>query len=191
MLQQIENNMSNIFIIHGVEGHPGENWFPWLQRELEVLGHRVIVPQFPTPERQTLSDWLVVFEKYKEFLTPETVVVGHSLGAAFLLNIIEKYPVKAAFFASGFAEKAGNHFDPSMATFSQKAFDWEKIKNNCKNFVIFHGDNDPYIKLQKAHELAGILGVEVNVIKNGGHFNLAAGYDKFEALLEKMKPLLV
>ena len=41
--------MANIFIIHGTEGYPEENWFPWLKKELEQKGHIVFVPQFPTP----------------------------------------------------------------------------------------------------------------------------------------------
>jgi len=24
----------NVFIIHGADGHPKENWFPWLKSEL-------------------------------------------------------------------------------------------------------------------------------------------------------------
>ncbi|MBN1495109.1 serine hydrolase family protein [Candidatus Peregrinibacteria bacterium] len=182
--------MANIFIIHGVGGYPEENWFPWLKNELERLGHKVIVPQFPTPENQTLSNWLNELEKYKEFLTSTSIFVGHSLGVPFVLNVIERYPVKAAFLVSGFVGKEGNQFDDSMKTFVQKIFNWTQIKSNCKNFIIFHSDNDPYIKLEKAQELAKNLDVEVNVVKGAGHFNSTAGYTSFDLLLEKIKPLL-
>lgn len=180
----------NIFIIHGVGGSPEENWFPWLKQELEKLGHHVLVPQFPTLENQTLTEWLRVMEQYKEFLTPETIVVGHSVGVAFLLNIFEKNPAKAAFFVAGFVGKAGNHFDESMKTFSQKTFDWPAIKKNCKHFVVFHSDNDPYMKVEKAKELADLLSVDVRLIPGAGHFNSAAGYDRFKELLEAIKPYL-
>lgn len=146
--------MAHVFIIHGVGGSSKEHWFPWLKRELEHLGHTVIVPQFPTPKNQTLSHWLEVLEQYRKFLTPTTLLVGHSLGVPFLLNVVEKYPVQALFCVAGFVGRAGNQFDDSMATFSQKSFDWRRIKENCKHFVIFHSDNDPYIKLEKAQELA-------------------------------------
>ena len=179
--------MTNIFIIHGVLGSPEESWFPWLRQELRKLGHHVIVPQFPTPKNQTLTEWWRVMDQYKEFLTLETIVVGHSVGVAFLLNVIEKYPVKAAFFVSAFVGKAGNHFDDSMKTFSQKTFDWPAIKKNCKNFIVFHSNNDPYVKLEKGQELAKLLGVGVHLIKGAGHFNSAAGYDRFEKLLKEVK----
>jgi uncharacterized protein len=182
--------MANIFIIHGVGGSPEENWFPWLRKELEKLGHHVIVPQFPTPENQTLECWLKTLEEYKEFITPSTIFVGHSLGVAFILSVIEKYPINSSFFVAGFVGVAGNKFDDSMRTFTQKNFDWAQIKTNCKNFVIFHSDNDPYVKLKKADELAEHLGVKVNLVKGAGHFNKIAGYETFELLLKNIRGFL-
>ena len=182
--------MANVFIIHGVEGYPEENWFPWLKKELEVLGHKVFVPQFPTSENQTLSSWLKVLEQYKEFLTPTTIFVGHSLGVPFVLNVLEKQVAKVAFLVAGFVGKAGNQFDDGMETFAQKSFDWQQIKSNCQNFVVFHSDNDPYIKLKKGQEIAEHLGVEVTIVKGAGHFNKTAGYETFDLLLEKIKPFL-
>ena len=41
--------MKNVIIIHGTEGYPEENWFPWLKKNLEERGYNVTVPQFPSP----------------------------------------------------------------------------------------------------------------------------------------------
>jgi uncharacterized protein len=182
--------MTNIFIIHGADGYPEENWFPWLKKGLEDLGHKVFVPHFPTPENQTLQSWLKVLEEYKEYITPSTIFVGHSLGVPFILNVIEREPIKAAFLVSGFTGKAGNSYDDSMKTFAQKTFDWKQIRNHCKHFVLFHSDNDPYIKTEKAQELAGYLGIKLSLVKGAGHFNSASGYNTFVLLLEKVRPFL-
>jgi predicted alpha/beta hydrolase family esterase len=185
--------MTNIFIIHGAYGNPEDNWFPWLKSELEKLGCRVFVPKFPTPENQSLENWLKVFEDYKQYLDENSIVVGHSLGPAFLLNVFEKSdkPTKAAFFVSGFLNLSGNpdfdNIDNINKSFVEKSFDWQKIKQNCPKFFVFHSDNDPYVPLEKARELAKNLGVDVILVKNAGHFNEKAGYTKFELLLEKIK----
>jgi len=71
-------------------------------------------------------------------------------------------------------------------TFLEKPFDWKKIRQNCKSFYVFHSDNDPYIPLSKAEELAKSLNAELIIVKNAGHFNKASGYIKFELLLEKI-----
>lgn len=182
--------MTNVFIIHGAYGHPKENWFPWLKSELEKLDCRVFIPQFPTPEDQSLETWLKVFEEYKQYLDEDSVVVGHSLGPAFLLDILEKLdkPVKATFFVSGFTGLSGNpDFDKINQSFVNKSFDWKKIKQNCPKFFVFHSDNDPYIPTEKAEDLAKNLDVAVIIVKNAGHFNKEAGYTKFNFLLEKIK----
>lgn len=185
--------MTNIFIIHGTYGHPKENWFFWLKLELEKLGCKVFVPKFPTPKNQTLENWLKVFEEYKKHLDENSIVVGHSLGPAFLLNVLERIdkPIKAAFFVSGFTGLLGNsEIDEINKSFVDKSFDWQKIKQNCPKFFVFHSDNDPYVLLEKSKEFAKNLGVNVILVKNAGHFNEKAGYTKFNLLLDKIKEVL-
>ncbi|MBU0662538.1 alpha/beta hydrolase [Candidatus Micrarchaeota archaeon] len=179
--------MASVLIVHGALGHPQENWFPWLKKELEQLGVEVFVPQFPTPEKQTLQNWLAVFREYDSRLPADSLFVGHSLGVPFLLNVLEKRKAKAAFLVAGFTGLAGNEFDPCMKTFAQRKFGWQTIKSNCKKFTVYHSLNDPYIKIGKVAELAKNLGVKVTVVENAGHFNEAAGYKEFDLLLEEIK----
>lgn len=182
--------MANIIITHGTGGSPDGNWFPWLKAELEKIGHRVFVPMLPTPKDQSLDNWLNVFKGYERYLDENTVVVGHSLGAAFLLTVIEKLdrPIKAAYFIAGFIGLIGNaEFDELNKTFTTKDFDWVKIKRNCKRFYVIGSDNDPYVKSEKGVELAGNLGAEHIVLENAGHINEDAGYVKFDLLLELIK----
>lgn len=182
--------MSHIFIIHGFKGTPQGNWFPWLKGELKKLGHQVFVPQFPTPENQTLSNWLKTLEQYREFIDQESIFIGHSLGVPFILNVLERYPVKVAVLVAGFIGKTENSFDDGMKTFAQKSFAWTKIKNNCSNFLVFNSDNDPYLKPEKGKELATSLGTKAILIKKAGHINRISGFLTFDLLLQKLKPLL-
>lgn len=102
----------------------------------------------------------------------------------------QKYHIKAAFLVAGFVGIAGNRFDDSVKTFAQRVFDWQKIKENCQHFEIFHSDNDPYIRLEMAEELAKFLGVEVTLIPGAGHINESAGYTKFEELLTSLREIV-
>lgn len=156
--------MSTFFIIHGVGGNPEENWFPWLKAELEKRGHKVLVPQFPTPDGQTLKNWLATLKNYEADLTPESILIGHSLGGSFILNVLEHTPVKAAYLVAPVFGILGNAFDEGMKTFAQHEFNWPTILANCSHFEIFHSDNDPYIKLTRAEELARHLNTPVTLI---------------------------
>lgn len=182
--------MTNIFIIHGSYGNPEENWFPWLKKQLEFLNCKVFVPKFPTPQNQSLETWMKVFKDYEKYIDENTIFVGHSLGPVFILNILEKTNkrIKACFFISGFLNLLGDEtFDKINKTFVDKDFNWKKIKQNCSQFYIFHSDNDPYVPLKEAENLAKNLGTKVILVKGAGHFNEAAGYTKFDILLNMIK----
>ena len=184
--------MTNIFIIHGAYGNPDENWIPWLKQELEKLGCNVITPVFPTPENQSLDSWRQAFKDFVQYLDKDSIVIGHSLGPAFILDQLEKldHPIKAAFFVAPFISELNNpEFDEINKTF-YRDFNWEKIKQNCENFYLFQSDNDPYVPIKKAEELSEKLGVNYTLVKNAGHFNESAGYKKFDLLLEKIKEQL-
>lgn len=181
--------MTNVFMIHGSYGYPEGNWFPWLKKELEKLGHTVYVPKFPTPEGQTLNNWLKVFEEYKRYLNTSSVCVGHSCGVAFILNLLERieHPIRVAFLVAGSVGLLHNKFDKVSSTFKDKPFNWKKIKSNCKKFYVFHSDNDPYVPLRYGEEIAEKLSVKLILVKGAGHINEEAGYTKFDLLLEKIK----
>jgi len=181
---------SAAIIIHSSYGNPNENWFPWLKGELENTGYKVFVPAFPTPKSQKLEAWMEIFDKYKKELDEGSILVGHSIGCAFILSILERIKVKinAVFLVAGFLGPLGNDFYDSISkTFTQKEFDWEKIKNNCGKFFVYQADNDPHIPLEKGREIAKNLDSELIIIKNAGHFNEKSGYKTFELLLEDIK----
>ena len=183
--------MATVFIFHGTGGYPEENWFPWLKKELESVGHTVIVPQFPTPENQTQEAWFKVLDKYHDQLGSETILIGHSLGGAFLLRVLEKrkVPVKAAFIISTPVGIRPIKNWEGDQPFIKEPFEWKKIKNNAQSFFVFHSDNDPYVGIENGEETAKRLGVQLIIVPNAGHFNKAAGYTSFDLLLEKIKTI--
>ena len=182
--------MVTVCLIHGSFGNPYENQFPWLKEKLELLGHRVIVPTFPTPKNQSLKNWREVFTKYASQVDENTLFVGHSLGPAFILDYLENNKAKVAFFIAPFVRSLGNEtFDSVNKTF-YKEFNWQKIRKHCPTFILFHADNDPYVPISKAQEVANHLNVSLNIVKGAGHFNKVARYISFDYLLEKMQEYL-
>lgn len=183
----------NAFIIHGAYGNPLENWFPWLRAELEKLGLDVYVPAFPTPENQTLENWLEVFEEYSNRLNADSIMIGHSLGPAFILNLLEraKTRIRAAFLVAPFAGALGDReLDRINRTFVGREFDWKKIRRNCGKFYVYASDNDPYVPQAKSELVAERLGAAFRAVAGAGHFNKAAGYLKFPLLLEDIKKVI-
>ncbi|HQH26166.1 MAG TPA: alpha/beta fold hydrolase [Oligoflexia bacterium] len=185
--------MIGVIVNHGTGGSPQSNWFPWLAAELGALGCRVVVPQYPTPEGQRLDNWLEVFEREAGPCTSKTILVGHSAGAAFMLRVIERLaaPVKASFFTAGFARLLNNpEFDPLIESFVAEPFNWERIRQNAGQAVVYHGDNDPYVPLALGQEIAEELGAQFVMVPGGGHLNAAFGFTTFDLLLCSIKDTL-
>ena len=180
-----------IVIIHWTFGHPGENWFPWLKKELEHVGHEVYIPKLPTPEDQTLENRCNELQKQVPFIfDKDTILIGHSLGATYLLHILDrerKEPVKKAIFVSWFVHKLGNEmFDILNNPFLSDHFNWERIRTNISESIIFHGDNDPYVPVSEAEYLQKHLWAKLLIIHQGGHLNTSAWFSTFPKLLEEI-----
>jgi predicted alpha/beta hydrolase family esterase len=80
-------------------------------------------------------------------------------------------------------------FDPYFGSFLDKPFDWQRIKAGAHRILCVAGDNDPYVSFAQSEEIAERLGIDVAVIKKGGHLNTAAGYSSFPWLLEALQRL--
>ena len=181
-----------IFIFHGTEGHPQENWFPWLKEQLENVGHEVIVPQFPSPPivAAKLSEWFDVLKAYEQQIDKDTILIGHSLGGIFTLRVLEKLaqPVKAAVFVgTPVGVKPILYYDRDNS-FSGFDFDWKVIKARTSHFAVYHSDDDPYVAPANGEKLAEKLGVELSLVPHAGHFN--GSYTKFELLRDKILQII-
>ena len=178
----------NIVIIHGYKGSPSENWFPWLGKQLVEKGHKVTIPEFPSPAE--FDDWQKVLtsDKFDE----DTVLIGHSLGGTYVLRLLENSPhIRAAVLVAPPIKKLGiEELDHHNASFYNHEFRWDMIRNSCEHFLVFHSDNDPKVPLKQAQTISDELGGDLVVIPGGGHLNAAAGFTEFPDLLKKLLSLL-
>lgn len=168
-------------------GSPDGNWFQWAKAEFEKLGHTVYVPTFPTPEGQTKDNWCEALNEQAPTFGKDTVLIGHSISATFLLHILEvvKAPVRQSIFVSTVMDDINiAEYDELNSSFVHHKFDWNTINKNKGIATIFHGDNDPYVPMSHADILSQKIKTPVSVIENGGHLNSESGYIKFLQLID-------
>lgn len=194
--QTQENHLqpgARVVIVHGSYGSPERNWFPWLKQQIETMGSTALVPKFPTPDGQNLTAWAEAFRSEAGALTPETILVGHSLGAGFVLNLLQESPVqiRAAFLIAGFLGTLGlPDYDRINATFVCREFNWPLIKQKAGTIIVMNGDDDPYVPVAKGRALADALAVSLHVVPGGGHLNAECGYISFPLLESTIRPFL-
>ncbi len=178
-----------IIVLHGAHGGPDTNWFPWLRTQLVAQGIEVLLPRLPTPEGQSLQTWFDAYDRVVTAVPPApTMLVGHSLGAAFALRVVERAaePFEGLFLAAGFIGALGlPDYDPINQSFFSLPFDWVGIRERkgrvCRCWA---GDDDPYVPLSRSQDVADNLNASLDVLPRGGHLNSETGFNAFPQLRE-------
>lgn len=176
--------MLKILICHGWKGYPEENWFQWLKGELELLGHKVVVPQFPDPEYPNLNDWLTELKNHLKD-EEEYILIGHSLGGYLVIKSIENFnfKIKRAYLIGSFLRKLNI---PELEKFFETELDMNKIKNREIDIRAYNSENDPYVPAEFNSDWESI-NAKLILKKDAQHFNADAGFTKIDFLLEDIK----
>ena len=176
-----------VTVLHGAYGGPDTNWFPWLRTELVAHDIEVLLPRLPTPEGQSLEAWFEAYDcAVSAMPAAPTILVGHSLGAAFALRLVEKAvePFEGLFLAAGFIGALGlPDYDPINRSFFSLPFDWAGIRERKgRTCGCWAGDDDPYVPLSRSQEVADQLDAPLDVLPRGGHLNSETGFNAFPQL---------
>lgn len=176
-----------VFIIHGWEGNPSNNWFPWLKRKLEKENFFVEALTMPDAMHPTLNSWLSYLQETIKDADKNTFLVGHSLGVIAILRFLEALKpnekIGGAVLVAGFPEPIA--YD-ELNSFFSKPLDYEKIKSSANAFIAIHSSNDPYIPLKNGVILQDTLGAKLIVIENAGHLNTSYGFTELPAAFDAL-----
>ena len=185
------NSYMTILILHGIDGHAGIHWQQWLNEQLRMHGHKVIMPNLPDANRPSRRVWLdTIKEAIKDIDLSRLIIVAHSLGVPSALDFIESLSGKIAglISVSGFADDYGAKLNSYFM--AEKEIDFGKVNESLQHASVIYGDNDPYVPQSSLKLLADNLGVKPIVIKEGGHLNTDAGYTSFPLLLDVIQEMI-
>ncbi len=189
--------MQRAVILHGTDGHPSYGWQPWLHKQFEQYGYKVLHPELPEnhrPNRAVYNAFL--FGQDWDF--SNNILVGHSSGTTAILNILsdERCPrvravvLVAAFLVKPTLEQAtsfgfeGDQFD---ALFPAVGFDWAALRRKCERFYFVHSTDDPYCPVEFAEEAAEKLGGTMIYIDKGGHLGGSSGVTELPSVTTQLK----
>ena len=158
------------------------NWLPWLQKRLMMHDIKADTPEVPRPFDFDYAAWVREVERYD--ITPETTLVGQSMGGGFWVRYLSEHPeiiVDRVFLVAPWLnverEEDTDFFefeiDPGLVARSN-------------SFTVFTSDNDRREALNTAALLREKLpDAAVRVFPGYGHFALAdLGTEAFPELLE-------
>lgn len=180
----------NVVLVHGSFGKPFENWFPWLEKNLTEKGIECIIPTFPTPNNQNYYIWEELMNYYYKqgIINGETILIGHSCGAAFLTKFLinNNVKVKKLITVSGYNNFYGGDdlMDKLNGSFYVDEQKFVELKSKVEDIISFYSNNDPFIDQNTLKKFADLLGGKHIVVANAGHFNQSSGFNTFEQIMQ-------
>lgn len=169
--------MKNALILHCTNSNSQGNWYPWLQRSLELEGWKVWVPNLPGSDKPNLETYLNYIFGNKEWqFNDESYIIGHSSGAVAGLGVLQRLQdeIKIAKYIGVGAFKDNLGRDDLKGLFIEP-LDYEKIKRHAARLMFLHSEDDKSVPLDQAKALATALDAELIVKKGEGHFHTEDG----------------
>jgi predicted alpha/beta hydrolase family esterase len=167
-------------IFHGTGARPEYCWYPWLSQRLAGRGYAVEVPHYPGLNAEPIATFLPKVLASHDF-DENTVLVGHSGGAALLLAILEHIdaPVSQAFLVAGYSTRPNTGDEPVL----QPDYDWAAIKAHVRDVYFINSRVDPYgCDDAQGRAMFEQLG-GTQIVRDDGHFGDAGQpYETFELL---------
>lgn len=177
--------MSNIHVLllQGSVGSGPWHWQQWLHTRLRELGTSVDlarVPELDGAALTALRAWLTGVPREAEL-----VVVTHSHGAALWLHHAASLPehARAADRALLVAPQPCAAYPGGGWDSAWDALDVPTTRRAAGITRLVVGTGDPQLSLNRAHAFAASLGVEMDVVLEGGHLNTESGYGPWPAVL--------
>lgn len=159
-----------LLILHGYGANPESNFFSWLSQEFSQCN----IPELPNTNHP--SEEQVEFVLKNTIITPNTIILGHSLGAVVALKVIEKlnHPIAGFVSVGGFLAPTFKDRKRPFEKDFRWTFDFEKIKSNAQKIIVISDRNDYAIPLEQGRLLSEKLNATlIETIAEKSHFTAA------------------
>jgi predicted alpha/beta hydrolase family esterase len=146
------------------------DWKPWLRKNLGDE-YEVVIPQMPNKTNAQYVEWKIWFEKILNKLNKEIILIGHSLGGAFLSkylteNKIDK-DVKAVFLVAAVYE-----YDSDGNALFSFQLPKTSISLQTDKIYLYHSKDDPVVPFSELYKYTNALpNAEVRVLEDKRHIN--------------------
>ncbi len=166
-------------ILHGWGGSDFPHWQSHLASEIAKNYGTVSFPLLDNCHFPSKNRWVKQVKKLLKEFKPDTVIC-HSLANTLWFWLCQEEMVEI--------DKLIMVSPPSLQTEEEtiKTFFPCKIpeKIYAKDIHLIVSNNDPWIELDEAENIAKNIDAKYTVIENGGHINADSGYGKWELIEE-------
>lgn len=176
--------MTHTVIVPGVGGSEAAHWQSWLQRQLMSCS-RVEQIDWNLP---ILKTWIQQFVEHVASLKQELQIVAHSFGCLTTIAALAQYPQLGDKIQRLILVAPAN-----PARFGDQGFSRESQNDYAAYFrqlqimvptTLLISENDPWLHIQDAYELAQAWQLQPINLGAVGHINVASGFGPFPEILD-------
>ncbi|TEU28158.1 serine hydrolase family protein [Acinetobacter seifertii] len=186
-----ENNMSQIFVLHGYSASINDHWFLDLKHQIEDEHTAVTLIPFPDSEHPNVDAWQKVLDEQIPNVNENTYFVAHSLGVITLLHFLQRHGyqnIGGMILVSGFTGPLSD-ISPLDAYIAKSKVDTNYLKG-IKKKLVYLSDNDDLVPPKLTVQLAKDIDAPYVIVPNGGHFLGREGYTAFPQVVNSLKEML-
>ena len=169
-------------LVHGYKSSPELNFWPWLGVALRAAGHTVIAPALPEPETPDRDLWTKTLLEAVGPMSNQDIVVGHSLGGASALRLLESAEARTTPHACVLISTPWMILDERFKPFFLSELDYDVLMWRASKFLVIHALDDQIIPLDHANRYASIFHARLVTPATGGHFQGA----EYPGILEEL-----
>ncbi len=158
------------------------HWLPWLQRQLLLTGVLAQTPELPEPYEPDYNKWSAVLQQF--LVDADTMLVGHSCGAGFLVRWLSERAIKVGKLALVAPWLDPNH-NRAPAMFDGLQIDAGLVARTGGVGLFISVDDREEILASSALLEAALKEIQLHRFSDRGHFTLGdMKTDEFPELRE-------
>ena len=171
-MAQEEKSPIKVVIIPGNGAGPVESsvWYASVRDALRS-DHRVskvVLRDMPDPVVARECYWLP-FMRDELVCDQNTIIIGHSSGAAAAMRYAEQWPVGGLVLVGAYSSDLGDETEQESGYFS-RPWAWDITRKNSPFVVQFGSTGDPYLPWHEQKVVADALRTDLQQFSNRGHF---------------------
>ncbi|XP_063068766.1 serine hydrolase RBBP9 [Engraulis encrasicolus] len=145
------------------------NWYGWANKQINKIPDVTCqLKNMPDPVTARETIWLPFMEKELQ-CDEDTVIIGHSSGAAAAMRFAETHKVFAIVLVGAYVSDLGDENEAESGYFS-RPWEWERMRANAGHIVQFGSTDDPFLPWDEQEQVAKGLQADLHKYTDRGHF---------------------
>ncbi|KAM3865414.1 serine hydrolase RBBP9 [Diretmus argenteus] len=145
------------------------NWYGWARKQIiKIPDMRCLLKNMPDPVTARESVWLPFMEE-ELGCDEETVIIGHSSGAAAAMRYAETHRVFGIILVGAYISDLGDENERESGYFG-RPWEWERIRGNVGHIIQFGSSDDPFLPWEEQQAAADGLQAKLHKYTDRGHF---------------------